>query len=221
MPDFQASDQKTATIPITNHGEAGSFNSALVIGNWVAYSIQYFFLAAGEQKNISHPITMPLVLGIYPVSLVVTLEGEEAPLAQRQYEDIELLSPVEGLVITGFHYVVDGTLFWYISGWIAWGLRVTHVGFKFENLTPAPISGITVRLTINDTYVYNSPLNDSLEPIAQPFTAPANAQIGVWFNGGPLDWGEPVPNHASALAEVLVNGVVVATGTIEFDILNL
>jgi len=92
MPDFQASDQKTATIPITNHGEAGSFNSALVIGNWVAYSIQYFFLAAGEQKNISHPITMPAFDDAYPVVIDVYVDGEEVPLAHRQYEDVYIVS---------------------------------------------------------------------------------------------------------------------------------
>ncbi len=77
MPQFSPGEQKTASVQMSNPTEhAFSYEATLYMGiDMVAMSTQQFDLAAGEQRAIDFPVTMPTQAGEYPVYLDVWSEG--------------------------------------------------------------------------------------------------------------------------------------------------
>lgn len=123
MPQFSSGEQKTAIISMSNPTEkAFDYEGVLYMGTTLAVMSQVpFHLDAGEQRDISFPVTMPITIGTYPVHIGVFSDGES----------IGLFKAVEDVVIVGvaeFAYVsaIRQTKYETAPGqpWSAHGLRV-------------------------------------------------------------------------------------------------
>lgn len=93
MPQFSAGEQKTAIIPMANPtGKPFDYSVELYMGtNLTLMTSADFHLEAGELKNISLLVTMPSVVGTYPVYIGAFSEGENIPPIY-QVEDIVIVS---------------------------------------------------------------------------------------------------------------------------------
>jgi len=112
MFDFESGSSHTAIVTMTNPtNKAFDYDAILYMGvNMVAMSTQSFHLDAGEAKDISLLVTMPITPGTYPVFFDVWSSGEllghyqaienvqvvpiaAPPLAVFEYTGIRKVSP--------------------------------------------------------------------------------------------------------------------------------
>ena len=92
---FYPGEVKTAKVTMRNPtGKAFDYNALVYLGTDLAVvSEKAFSLAAGEEKQASFPVTMPLSVGMYPVYIGVFSGGEFIePLYQG--EDVVIAAPV-------------------------------------------------------------------------------------------------------------------------------
>ncbi len=93
MPQFGPGELKVAVAPISNPtGKGFSYSAELYLGvTKVASSgVVSFYLAAGETRNISFPVTMPSAEGTYPVYIDVFV-GDQLIGAYKATEDVEII----------------------------------------------------------------------------------------------------------------------------------
>lgn len=91
MPEFYSGAKKTANIFMRNPKTAGfEYAVSLYMGTDLAEMSKILFrLEAGQEKQVSFPVTMPSVLGTYPVHIGVFSGGEN--IALYRAEDVILL----------------------------------------------------------------------------------------------------------------------------------
>jgi len=92
MPEFNTGEQKTAIVPMANPTvKAFDYMVQLYMGTDLAVmSEASFHLEPGETKDIAMPVTMPDVVGTYPVYIGVFSDGV----------NIVLYKTIEDVVIT-------------------------------------------------------------------------------------------------------------------------
>jgi len=101
MPQFNQGERKTAIVTMTNPTEkAFDYVAELYMGTDLALMASTsFHLEAGESKDISLDVTMPIVAGTYPVNIAVFSGGEFIPPVYAG-EDITIVSAVPSVTIT-------------------------------------------------------------------------------------------------------------------------
>ena len=116
MFTFFTGEQKTATVVMTNPTSAPfSYEAMLFIGiDAVSISPQSFQLAAGEERSISFPITMPSTPGTYPVYIRVSSEGLIIALYQS-VEDIQVVAAAVPSVTIMLKNPPSGANMWGLS----------------------------------------------------------------------------------------------------------
>jgi len=89
MPQFYLGSAHTARVPVRNPTEwAWDYLALLSLGgNPVALAA--FRLEAGESVEISYPVTMPSVEGVWPVTLYLLCEGYL--ISHCQGEDVSIV----------------------------------------------------------------------------------------------------------------------------------
>ncbi len=144
------------------------------------------------------------------------------------------------IAISGFHYVYQGAYTWTLSGSMIHGGDITHIGFSFVNVAGVDIPGVSLKMRIvqqlafhwvfdeeTQTFIkvgypvadteLSVALNQYQGGISQPFTLPAAPGLAPWgVNQVWYGWGPPSLLAAVAVAEVYVNGVLVATASMPF-----
>ncbi len=95
MPEFTPGEQKVATVVMTNPTTAAfNYEGIIYMGTNLSIVSQVSFsLSAGEQKNVSFPVTMPATPGVYPVYIGVSSGGVNIAL-YRSTEDVVISQPV-------------------------------------------------------------------------------------------------------------------------------
>ncbi|MBA7475072.1 hypothetical protein ES707_10437 [subsurface metagenome] len=103
MPQFSPGEVKTAIAPMSNPtGKGFSYSAELYLDVTKAASsgVISFYLAAGETRNISFPVTMPQAEGTYPVYLDVFVVGELVG-AYQATEDVVIGRPtLDGKILS-------------------------------------------------------------------------------------------------------------------------
>ena len=92
MPQFVAGEIKTAKAPMRNPtSKAFDYRGEIYMGTDLAkMSEQLFHLNAGEEKQVSFPVTMPADPGTYPVHIGVFSGGQNIAL-YRATEDVTVI----------------------------------------------------------------------------------------------------------------------------------
>ncbi|GEM_PF-5985910 len=95
MPQFAPGEVKTAKVAMRNPtAKAFDYNGFIYMGTDLAVvSEKAFRLLAGEEKQVSFPVSMPTTPGVYPVHIGVFSEGANIVL-YRAVEDVEIISGV-------------------------------------------------------------------------------------------------------------------------------
>ena len=204
------------------------------------------FVSTGATKNVSLPITMPSAEGTYHGYIDVFAGGLRF-LAYKTISDITVKTLEPLMDIVSFHYTYKGLYTWGL-GTMNHGEAITHIGFTFKNNEATSVSGVSVKMILEwDAYTcwlgqfygrrnenhpagrreYNWPLDQYNNSISQPFGV-APGQKKVWFSFTPLcdyysgEIGDPTfyygcPRY-KATAEVRVNGELVASESLEFNV---
>ena len=94
MPQFEAGVSKTAKATMRNPtGKAFDYDGVLYMGTDLAVMAEApFSLSAGQEKEVSFPVTMPSAPGVYPVYLGVF--SEEESIALYQAEDVTVIERI-------------------------------------------------------------------------------------------------------------------------------
>ncbi|MFC1910552.1 hypothetical protein ACFLXC_04630 [Chloroflexota bacterium] len=139
MPEFNAGESKTASVAMRNPaGKAFDYEAALYMGTDLAVMSQaQFSLNAGEEKQVSFPVTMPTVIGTYPVHIGVFSEGKSIAL----YKSVEDVMVIEN-VVTAYALSVVNAPAEVISGQ-NFNVMI-HAEVPQSSLYPLPIYGGTV-----------------------------------------------------------------------------
>ena len=105
MPEFAAGEAKTARVPMRNPtSKAFDYRGEIYMGTDLAkMSEQLFHLNAGEEKQVSFPVTMPALAGTYPVHIGVFSGGKNIAL----YRAIEDVTVIESIVTAYALSVLD------------------------------------------------------------------------------------------------------------------
>lgn len=223
MPEFLPGESKVAIAPMSNPtAKAFDYSAELYMGTDLARMAQVpFYLEADEQKDISLPVTMPGVAGTYPVFLGVFSNGQFIePLYQA--EDVVIAIPIS---ITGFTYFFLHVGYYYramLTGVMIYPEKVDYIGFEVRNLKGEDISGVTVSFKVTpiggvtrdiSSPVYQWPPPGNPVVKTPPFTIPYDSDWRCLFTFR-FDPVQPYDYHA--VAEVYVNGVLVATASLNF-----
>lgn len=117
MPQFSPGELKTAIAPMSNPaGKGFSYSAELYLGlpKVASSGVISFYLAAGETRNISFPVTMPSVEGTYPVYLDVFSNGQLIG-AYKATEDVVVstVAPVLGGTILDFKWRLESEKTWH------------------------------------------------------------------------------------------------------------
>ncbi len=245
MPQFYPGETKTAKANMRNPAQkAFDYTGFLYMGTDLAVMSEVpFSLSAGQEKQISFPVTMPVNTGVYPVHLGVFCEGRN--IALYRAEDVVIAPPMS---VEDYHYVYQSTYTWSLPP-IIHAKQCTHVGFRFKNKWATPISGVSVKMKIEwpeyyfegvfdplggdwlgritlpaGSAILTAPLDQYLHSISQPFVA-APGITGVWFsfNFGNLAakyYSPPAegPSPLTITAWVYVNGSLVAKRVISSSV---
>lgn len=92
MPQFRVGESKAAKATMRNPtAKAFDYDGVILMGtNLVEVSRVAFHLNAGEEKLISFPIVMPVVVGVYPVYIGVFSGGQSIAL-YKATEDVAIV----------------------------------------------------------------------------------------------------------------------------------
>lgn len=151
MPQFEPEESKTAVMPMTNPtAKLFDYLAELYMGTDLAIMSQApFQLEAGEQKDISFPVTMPSVPGTYPVHIGVSVAGENIAL-YKATQDVVIVAPdIRVEVVKAYIREDYPTVSEAYSGWTSFtpgselnlalfGSRI-QVGVMLRNPTSAPL----------------------------------------------------------------------------------
>ncbi len=115
MWEFNPGEQKTAIVPMTNPtSKAFDYTAELYMGTDLALMAREdFHLEAGQSKDISLPVTMPTVVGTYPVNIGVFSGGEFIPPVHKG-EDVVIVS-AKGLITL---YATGLRTFYFEGGYV-------------------------------------------------------------------------------------------------------
>ncbi len=218
MPEFSPGESKNAIAPMTNPtAKAFDYSAELYMGTNLALMAQApFHLNANESKDIILPVIMPQIEGSYPVYIAV-FSNDQFIEPMYQAEDVVIVTPLPSITITGFHYVYK-VYTWTLGTKMIHGGSIVAVGFAFKNNESESVPGISLRCTTiggGITKNLSPPRNQYWVVISQPMAiAPGYTQVWYAWNTGYHN----NPSSASIIAEVLVNGAVVATRSQDFTI---
>jgi len=93
MPQFQAGAEKVAKATMRNPtAKAFGYDGVLYMGTDLAVMAEVpFSLDAGQEEEISFPVTMPSAPGVYPVHIGVFSGGRNIALYKAE-EDVEIVA---------------------------------------------------------------------------------------------------------------------------------
>lgn len=96
MVEFSPSEEKVAKIPMSNPTtKPFDYTVELYMGtNLALMASTDFHLEAGEEKDIELPVTMPSVIGTYPVYIGVFSAGEFIEPLYKAVEDVVIVEPI-------------------------------------------------------------------------------------------------------------------------------
>ncbi len=151
MPQFEPGESKAAVMPMTNPtAKLFDYLAELYMGtDLVVMSQTSFQLEAGEQKDISFPVTMPSVPGTYPVHIGVLVAGENIAL-YKATEDVIVVAPdIRVEIVKAYIRMAYPSVSEAYSGWISFtpggelnlalfGGRI-QVGVLLRNPTSVPL----------------------------------------------------------------------------------
>lgn len=169
MPEFQPGETKTAKVTMRNPtGKAFDYTGFLYMGAGLAVMSEASFrLEAGQEKQVSFPITMPSV-GTYPVHIGVFSEGR----------NIALYKATEDVVISLVPFSYSAPRCWIGPGPGAWKTvgfeaTVTNIGNRTTTKTvqlfwrridiagsPMPSYSISLTLAPGGSVVFANPTGD-------------------------------------------------------------
>lgn len=113
MAEFTPGEQKTAIVPMTNPtAKAFDYVAQLYMGMELAIMSEIpFHLEAGESKDISMLVTMPMDAGVYPVNIGAFSDGQFIePVYHAEDVTIIPVIPTEGMItLYGTNFPVRGT----------------------------------------------------------------------------------------------------------------
>lgn len=227
MPEFAPGESKiaVATFPVKPAGLPCT--AKLWLGSdsaKVATSGEVPFVSTGAEQAISLPITMPDIEGTHPVYLDVFSNGQLIG-AYQALEGVVISAPLPSIDITGFHYVYRGAYTWSLTGLMIHGGDISHIGFFFRNNEAVNVPGVSVKFRLVNTITAQGPSVDReltipydqyLHVIPQPFTIASGSSTGIWYSWSPVT--HYTLRHATAIAEVWINGQLAASAIMEFDV---
>lgn len=130
MPQFEPGESKAAIMSMTNPtAKLFDYLAELYMGTDLAVMAQVpFQLEAGEQKDISFPVTMPSVPGTYPVHIGVLVAGENIAL-YKATEDVIVVAPdIRVEIVKAYIRMAYPSVSEAYSGWI----RISPVGSELN-----------------------------------------------------------------------------------------
>lgn len=135
MPQFYPAETKTARTTMRNPtAREFSYAAAIILGvPEIARSEVSVSIPAGEEKQVSFPVTIPSQTGVYPVHISVDSEGRNIGI-YRATEDLEVVS-------WRWQYVLD--------------LRAqdSNVDYRVRVTNPGPDDTRTVTMWIRGAYI--------------------------------------------------------------------